>query len=95
MDNPSRYTLAYTEINPGMIFVEVAFILLDSENLSESNTDSFYYDFGDFMFPYFLGNSNNRLRKDKITDNNSLGDDQVNKDYEILKSYIPTSILTF
>ena len=81
---PSRYALAYTA------YVEVVFIPLDSENLSESNTDSFYYDFGDNMLPYFLGNSNNRLRKDKITDNNSLRDDQVSKDYEILKLCFPT-----
>ena len=93
---PSRYALAYTEITTGMVFVELAFIPLDSENLNESNDDSFYFDFGDNKFPYYLGNSNNKIRQDIYFDEHDIGDNNENKtDFEILGSYVPTSILNY
>ena len=70
---PSRYALAYQPPIPGRdIYVNVAFISLDSENLYEDRTD--YYDFGDNKFPYFKGNTNKRLteiiedEEEEITD---------------------------
>ncbi len=54
---PSRYALSYIPQRAGDIYVEVAFIVLDSENLDDNNADSIYYDFGDNMFPYYKSNS--------------------------------------
>ena len=48
-------------IAPENEYVNMAFIPLDSENLSEANKDSFSHDFGDNMFPYFHGDSNTQL----------------------------------
>ena len=59
---PSRYALAFTEITTGMVFVELAFIPLDSEDLNESNHDSFYFDVSENKYPSYLGNSNNNIR---------------------------------
>ena len=60
---PSRYVLVYTEITLGMVYVELAFVPLHSENLSEWNADSFNFDLEDYKFLYYLGNLNNRIRQ--------------------------------
>ena len=76
---PSRYALAYTAITPGKIITNKRWF--------------FNLDFGDNMFPYFLGNSSARL-KDKIEEYNA-DSNEVDKDYDVLKPYILNLILTF
>ena len=93
---PSRYALAYEAIKPGIVYVDMAFIPLDSENLSEANHEAFSNDFGDNRFPYFLGNSNVRLQDNQqdIEDDSAVDLDDM-KDFASLKSYIPESVLRF
>ena len=54
---PSRYALSYI-LNPNRraLWMEVAFMALDSEKLGEHADDAFHYDFGDNMFPHFKEN---------------------------------------
>lgn len=90
---PSRYALSF--IPPtNMLFVEVAFISIDSENLGENSDAMYYHDFGDNMFPYFQGNSNLKLFDDFDEDKELAHEDQ-NDNSNSLKSYIPPSIIEF
>ena len=74
----------------------MAFIPLDSENLSEANHEAFSNDFGDNRFPYFLGNSNVRLQNNQQDiEEDSVVDQDDMKDFTNLKSYIPESVLRF
>ena len=59
----------------------MAFIPLDSENLSKADENLFSYDYGDTMFPYFHGNFDNQLREKHF--------------FKGLKSYIPNTLLRF
>jgi hypothetical protein len=78
------------------VYVDIAFIPLESENLAEANEDTFHHDFGDNRFPYFLGNSNIRLQENQqdLEADDNIGINDM-ADFESFKSYIPESILRF
>ena len=88
---PSRYALSYIPQTAGRdIYVEVAFIALDSENLDDNNADSFYHDFGDNMFPYYKGNSDIALIQQESVEDDG---DEINT--ANLSQYVPESVLRF
>ena len=60
---PSRYALAYTPLTNLSVYVDVAFIALDAENLCEINDDQFTTDFGDNKFPYYKGRASQKLQR--------------------------------
>ena len=91
---PSRYALSYVPSeNIRDDYVAVAFIALDSEKLGEHVNDNFHQDFGDNMFPHYLGN---RKTKD-IFDEEDVDEDDVLKRSELsmLVQFIPKSVLLF
>ena len=88
---PSRYALSYIPQGAGDIYVEVAFIALDSENLDDNNADSFYHDFGDNMFPYYKGNSDIALIQQESVEDDG---DEINT-VNNLSQYLPESVLRF
>ena len=96
---PSRYALAYTPLTNVEVYIDVAFIALDAENLCEMNDDNFTTDFGDNKFPYYKGRAN-QYKQDKV-DNNDEDDNgeehehTSGKAFETLKSYLPPSVLRF
>ena len=47
--------MAYDPPADSSIFVDIAFIALDAENLCETSNDKFTTDFGDNKFPYYKG----------------------------------------
>ena len=96
---PSRYALAYTPLTNVEVYIDVAFIALDAENLCEMNDDNFTTDFGDNKFPYYKGRAN-QYQQDELDDNDE--DDNGGEDehtsgetFEALKSYLPPSVLRF
>ena len=93
---PSRFALAYIPPTHLSIWVEVAFIALDAECLGELNDDNFTSDFGDNKFPYYQGNTSVRLKEQKEDkeDDEEQGFQEA-ADYELLKSYIPSPVLSF
>ena len=93
---PSRYALTYEAIRPGIVYVDTAFIPLDSENLSEANADTFHHDFGDNRFPYFHGDSNTRLQDNQQDDDEEeIQLVNASEEFQSLKAYIPESVLRF
>jgi hypothetical protein len=93
---PSRFALAFIPPTNLSVFVDLAFIALDAECLGELNADNFTADFGDNKFPYYQGNSSIRLQEQKDHEE----DDeepafQEAVEYEQLKSYIPSPVLSF
>jgi hypothetical protein len=93
---PSRFALAFIPPTNLSIYVDVAFIALDAECLGELNADNFTSDFGDNKFPYYCGNSSIRLQEqlDREEEDEELAFKE-SEEYEQLKSYIPSSVLTF
>ena len=99
---PSRFALSYVpNDNRHAYWMEVAFLALDSEKLGEHVEDAYHLDFGDNMFPHFMGN-----RKTKSVfeeEDGSDADDEVeNADFEQnlktlanLKEFVPQSIIEF
>ena len=73
--------------------MKVAFIALDSEKLGEHVNDNYHHDFGDNMFPHFLGN---RKTKD-IFDEEVIDKDDTIARSELSKlvEFIPKSVLLF
>jgi hypothetical protein len=95
--SPSRFALAFIPPTHGTIYVDVAFIALDAENLCEETEDQFTFDFGDNKFPYYKGNNSIRLTEELIDEDNPINhesDIQVQQCF-ILKEYIPPSVLRF
>ena len=75
------------------LYVDVAFIALDAENLCEETEDQFTFDFGDKKFPYYKGNNSIRLTEELIDEDNPINhesDIQVQQCF-VLKEYIPPS----
>ena len=64
---PSRYALAYTPTTNLSVYVDVAFIALDAENLGEISSDQFTTDFGDNKFPYYKGRARYHFKMKKLT----------------------------
>ena len=95
--SPSRFALAFIPPTAGTIFVDVAFIALDAENLCEESADQFTHDFGDNKFSFYKGNNSIRLTEELIDDDNPINhesDNQVQQCF-LLKEYIPPSVLRF
>jgi hypothetical protein len=108
---PSRYAMAYDPPSSTSVFVTVAFIALDAENLCETNNDRFTTDFGDNKFPYFKGRASNfhqqALEENDNDDNDDDNDDDADgadqqttsesaqQIYDTLKNFLPTSVLKF
>ena len=96
---PSRYALSFVpSVNIRDDFMAVAFVALDSEKLGEHVNDNYHYDFGDNMFPHYLGN---KKTKD-IFDEEDVVDEEDNEDIIIaskdmasLAEYIPKSVLLY
>ena len=96
---PSRYALAYTPTTHLSVYVDVAFIALDAENLGEISSDQFTTDFGDNKFPYYKGRASYHLQNEEEDDD----DDEANhpqehatgETFKVLKTYLPKSVLTF
>ena len=91
---PSRYALSYVpsnNIRDGSM--KVAFVALDSENLGEHVNDNYHHDFGDNMFPHFLGNKT----KLKISLTKKIAEDDAIARSQLLTlvQYIPKSVLKF
>jgi hypothetical protein len=92
---PSRFALGFTPPTQGAVYVDVAFIALDAENLCEENQDQYTHDFGDNKFPYFKSNTSIRLTEELVDDDNEINHEaetEMNK-VLILKEYIPPSVL--
>jgi hypothetical protein len=92
---PSRFALGFIPPTRGAIYVDVAFIALDAENLCEENQDQYTHDFGDNKFPYYKGNTSIRLTDELVDDDNEINDEaemNTNK-VMVLKEYIPPSVL--
>ena len=87
---PSRYALTYIPHGDTDLYIEVAFIALDSENLDDNNADAFYHDFGDNMFPYYKGNSDIALIQQESDEKE--GDATIMNN---LSQYIPESVVRF
>ncbi len=88
---PSCYAMSYVptqNIRDGS--VAVAFIALDSEKLGEHH---YHQDFGDNMFPHYLGN---RKTKD-IFDEEDIAEDDTIARAELLSlvQFVPKSVLLF
>ena len=63
----SRFAISFIEEgNLSAYKVQVAFIALDASNLGELVNDGFHSDFGDNKFPYYKGNTNVRIDREKI-----------------------------
>ena len=97
---PSRYALAFTPPTNLSVYVDIAFIALDAENLCEINDDKFTTDFGDNIFPQFKGRASHNLQAeiddDSIDDQaNELPEHASGETFEIPKAYLPPSVLTF
>ena len=84
----------------------MAFIALDSENLGEHVDDAFHYDFGDNMFPHFMGNKtsaddNASKAQDEEEDNAAIDEayretgSLTEEELQSLVKYIPKSVLLF
>ncbi len=87
---PSRYALTFIPQRDTDVYIEVAFIALDSENLDDNNADAFYHDFGDNMFPYYKGNSDIALIQQESDEEE--GDATIMNN---LSQYIPESVVRF
>ena len=94
---PSRFALAFIPPTDLSVYVEVAFIALDSECLGELNQDNYTADFGDNKFPYYQGNTSVRLEERQLDEDDAEEENafKPDVDYELLKSYIPTPVLSF
>ena len=77
----------------------MAFIALDSEKLGEQEEDRVHADFGDNMFPHYLGT----LKRSHVEQNADI-EDQKNLNFssfiseeniEAVKQYVPESVLAF
>jgi len=91
---PSRYALSYVPSeNIRNDFMAVAFIVLDSEKLGEHVNDNFHHDFGDNMFPHYLGN---RKTKDIFDEEDEDEDSTIARsELSMLVQFIPKSVLLF
>jgi hypothetical protein len=91
---PSRYALSYVPSNNVRDdSMKVAFIALDSEKLGEHVNDNYHHDFGDNMFPHFLGN---RKTKDIFDEEDVEEDDPIARsELSKLVEYIPKSVLMY
>ena len=92
---PSRFALGFVPPTRLSVYVDVAFIALDAENLCEENQDQYTHDFGDNKFPYYKGNTSVRLTDELIDDDNEINQEaeiEINK-VIMLKEYIPPSVL--
>jgi hypothetical protein len=97
---PSRYALSYIpEQNQNAYYINMAFIALDSEKLGEQEEDRVHADFGDNMFPHYLGT----LKTSHLEENAAI-EDQKNLNFssfiseeniEAVKQYVPESVLAF
>ena len=65
--------MAFDPPSSTAVFVDIAFIALDAENLNETNYDKFTTDFGDNKFPYFKGRANHLQQQ-------ALEEDDVDED---------------
>ena len=101
---PSRYAMAYDPPTDSSIFVDIAFIALDAENLCETNNDKFTTDFGDNKFPYFKGRASQHHQQHLEEDNEDDSNQETNvaavaegaqEIYETLRNFLPTSVLRF
>ena len=92
---PSRFALAYIPPTSLSVYVDIAFIALDNENLHENNED--HYDFGDKKFPYYKGNVNRRL--EELLEGDDSDEEEIeyvtNVDVDRLYEYIPKNVLRF
>ena len=70
---------------------------MQSVYLGELNDDNYTADFGDNKFPYYQGNTSVRLQEQKDNEEEEEEENvyKPNEDYEVLKSYIPATVLTF
>ena len=86
---PSRYALSYIPIQPRDIYVSASFIALDGDNLGDGiENDEFIMDFGDNILNNYLG----VVGEVEDEEDEEL---QILEEYNILKKYIPTSILHY
>ena len=91
---PLRYALSYVPTqNIRDASVAVAFIALDSEKLGEHVYDHYHHDFGDNMFPHYLGN---RKTKDIFDKADIAEDDTIARaKLSSLVQFVLKSILLF
>ena len=78
------------------VFVDVAFIALDAENLCELNDKRL----GDNKFPYYKGLASQKLQRELDEEDNedesNIQQEHANGEiFEVLKAYLPPSVLTF
>ena len=103
---PSRYAMAFDPPSSTAVFVDIAFIALDAENLNETNNDKFTTDFGDNKFPYFKGRASHlqqqTLEEDDADEDDNDGTNQqqatnenAQQIYDTLQNLLPTSVLKF
>ena len=71
--------MAFDPPSSTAVFVTVAFIALDAENLCETNNDRFTTDFGDKKFPYFKGRASH-FHQQAFEENNNDDDNDDDDD---------------
>ena len=71
--------MAFDPPSSTAVFVTVAFIALDTENLCETNNDRFTTDFGDNKFPYFKGRASH-FHQQALEENDNNDDNDDNDD---------------
>ncbi len=96
---PSRYALSFVlSVNIRDDFMAVAFVALDSEKLGGEHVNgNYHHDFGDNMFPHYLGNKKIKDIFDEEDVNEEYNEDIIiaSQDMASLAKYIPKSVLLF
>ena len=85
---PTRYCLSYVQPTVLDVYVSIAFIALDGDNIGDGiNKDDFVIDFGDNVLSHYLGDLEVVDEEDE--------DDDISSEYDVLKKYIPLPVLKY
>ena len=91
---PSRYCISFIPPKRGDIYVTMAFIALDADNIGDGiHADSFIHDFVDNQLGTYLNKAhkNNSL----IDQDGAVEEHKISEDYETLKQHLPLSVLNY
>ena len=84
---PTRYALSFISIKETDVYVSMAFIALDGDNLGDGiQIDPFCMDYGDNILTHYLGSNDNDEEDEE---------DLIPQQYDNLKKLIPPSVLEY
>ena len=93
---PSRYCISFIPPKNGDVYVTMAFIALDADNIGDGiQSDSFIHDFGDNQLGAYL---NTTHKHNSLIDHESEEEDNdynISEDYDTLRKHLPLSVLNF